>query len=87
MGTAPIVVNDISDHDKIRLLEYKVKCLKDENIELLALKERDINNLKSQLASKLDKVSNQSDNKPNFKKTRKNNNNKYNVLRSALKLL
>ena len=71
VGTAPIVVNDISDHDKKRLLEYEVKCLKEvnvKNIELLTLKDRVIANLKSQLASKLDKVSNQSDKKPNFKK-------------------
>lgn len=67
VGTAPIVVNDISDHDKKRLLEYEVKCLKEvnvKNIELLTLKDRVIANLKSQL----EKVSNQSDKKPNFKK-------------------
>ena len=45
VGTAPIVVKDISDHNKTRLLEYKIKCLR----EHLADKDRVIANLKLQL--------------------------------------
>lgn len=64
VGTAPIVVKDISDYNKKRLLEYKIKCLQDDDVkhrEHLAVKDRVIANLKSHLARKLKNVKNQSD--------------------------